>query len=205
MDESLQQLENELKALRPRRPSPLLRARVEHALTADVSGAPSAPAASVPASAAPAPRYTSATTLRSWKWFSWQMAAAAAVALVVSLGVWRYGARSGSDGSVAPLAAVAQPGTSASTAPDISATAPSAERMLAAVPAPAGAFRPVKAANVLYDLRDEGPVLLEDNSAGRRVRARYVDTYTWRNPATNASLKWSVPRDEVRVLPANYH
>lgn len=205
MDESLQQLENELKALRPRRPSPLLRARVEHALTADVSGAPSAPAASVPASAKPAPRYTSATTLRSWKWFSWQMAAAAAVALVVSLGVWRYGARSGSDGSVAPLAAVAQPETSASTAPDISATAPSAERLLAAVPAPAGAFRPVKAANVLYDLRDEGPVLLEDNSAGRRVRARYVDTYTWRNPATNASLKWSVPRDEVRVLPANYH
>ncbi|MCM2274711.1 MAG: hypothetical protein NDI75_07980 [Candidatus Didemnitutus sp.] len=206
MDESLQQLENELKALRPRRPSPLLRARVEHALASDVSVAPAAPAAYTPAPAKPAPRYTSATTLRSWKWFSWQMAAAAAVALVVSLGVWRYGARSGSDGSVAPLAAVAQPGTSASTAPDISATAPSAERMLAAAaPAASGAFRPVKAANVLYDLRDEGPVLLEDNSAGRRVRARYVDTYTWRNPATNASLKWSVPRDEVRVLPANYH
>jgi|GEM_PF-301888 len=201
MDESLQQLENELKALRPRRPSTLLHARVEHALTSDAAVVPAAPVTH-----APAPRYTSATTLRSWKWFSWQMAAAAAVALVVSLGVWRYGTRSGSDGSVAPLAAVAQPETSASTAPDISATAPSAERLLAAAtPTSSGAFRPVKAANVLYDLRDEGPVLLEDNSAGRRVRARYVDTYTWKNPATNASLKWSVPRDEVRVLPANYH
>lgn len=206
MDESLQQLENELKALRPRRPSTLLHARVEHALTSDAVVAPAAPVAPGPSSAAPASRYTSATTLRSWKWFSWQMAAAAAVALVVSLGVWRYGARSASDAAVAPLVAAAQPEASAVTAPEISASAPSAERLLAAAaPASSGAFRPVKAANVLYDLRDEGPVLLEDNSAGRRVRARYVDTYTWKNPATNASLKWSVPRDEVRVLPANYH
>jgi hypothetical protein len=63
----------------------------------------------------------------------------------------------------------------------------------------------VKAANVLYDLQDEGPVLLEDNTPARRIRARYVDTYTWKNPATKASLKWSVPRDEVRVLPASFH
>ncbi|WP_415908306.1 hypothetical protein [Oleiharenicola sp. Vm1] len=66
-------------------------------------------------------------------------------------------------------------------------------------------YRPVKAANVLYDLQDEGPVLLEDNTPARRIRARYVDTYTWKNPATNASLKWSVPRDEVRVMPASFH
>ena len=42
----------------------------------------------------------------------------------------------------------------------------------------------------------------DDGTPARRVRARYLDTYTWRNPATNASLKWSVPRDEIRVLPA---
>ena len=64
--------------------------------------------------------------------------------------------------------------------------------------------RPVKAANLLYDLQDEGLVLLEDNTPVRRMRARYVDTYTWKNPATNASLTWSVPRDEVRMVPARF-
>ncbi|WP_415908307.1 hypothetical protein [Oleiharenicola sp. Vm1] len=85
-DTSLQDLENELKALRPRRPSVLLRARVEHELS------PSADAARPATAAAPAdlPTYTSATTLRSWKWFSWQMAAAASVALAVSLAVWHW-------------------------------------------------------------------------------------------------------------------
>jgi hypothetical protein len=36
----------------------------------------------------------------------------------------------------------------------------------------------------------------------RRVRARYLDTYTWKNPTTNASLRWSVPRDEIRLVSA---
>ena len=36
-----------------------------------------------------------------------------------------------------------------------------------------------------------------------RLRYRYLDTYTWKDPRSNASLKWSVPRDEIRVLPAS--
>lgn len=204
MDDSLQNLENELKALRPRRPSALLRARVEQALAADA-----APAGDVPATvirtavdATPAPRYTTATTLRSWKWVSWQMATAAAVALVVSLGVWRMSTRA----KLAPLEhgpeMMARQNSGAAESP--LAPASPGDRAYAHRAAP-DAFRPVKAANVLYDVRDEGLVLLEDNTPGRAVRARYVDTYTWKNPATNASLKWSVPRDEVRVLPASFH
>ncbi|HLP24930.1 MAG TPA: hypothetical protein VK477_04585 [Acidobacteriota bacterium] len=194
-DTSLQDLENELKALRPRRPSILLRARVEHELS-------QSPAAAHPASVAPpavAPRYTSATTLRSWKWFSWQMAAAASVALAVSVGVWRWQvARS-------PATEATEQGFAQSTSlPPESSSVPieptPAPRALAA----RDTYRPVKAANVLYDLQDEGPVLLEDNTPARRVRARYVDTYTWKNPTTNASLKWSVPRDEVRVMPTRF-
>jgi hypothetical protein len=209
MDESLQDLENELKALRPRRPSVLLRARVEHELSAD------APAAPVPAPTAaerpaattvPARRYTTATTLRSWKWVSWQVAAAAAVALTVSLGVWRYQSRPASPSAnpVRDLAAAPkeQRGPAETVSPRV---APPAGDRLFASTSPRDAYRPVKAANVLYDLQDEGPVLLEDHTPARRVRARYVDTYTWKNPATNASLKWSVPRDEVRVLPASFH
>lgn len=198
-DTNLQDLENELKALRPRRPSVLLRARVEHELSHAEAPA-SAPAARP---AAVTPRYSSATTLRSWKWLSWQMAAAAGVALVVSLGVWRW--QSGATETVAP-SVQPQLALEKSPAPVTRESPPSnsdvvSTRALAA----RDTYRPVKAANVLYDLKDEGLVTLEDNTPARRVRARYVDTYTWKNPTTNASLKWSVPRDEVRVLPASFH
>lgn len=193
-DTSLQDLENELKALRPRRPSVLLRARVEH----EISRPETAPRES-PRSARPAPRYTSATTLRSWKWFSWQMAAAAAVALTVSVGVWRWQTtRSTPPAAFVPASSLAQ---AEKIAPAGAPTVMPSSRALAA----SDTYRPVKAANVLYDLKDEGPVMLDDNTPARRIRARYVDTYTWKNPATNASLKWSVPRDEVRVLPASFH
>jgi hypothetical protein len=198
-DTTLQDLENELKALRPRRPSVLLRARLEHELSHSADSArPPAANDAMPA-AAPRPRYTSATSLRSWKWFSWQMAAAASVALAVSLAVWRWQSADAS-GASAPQALTPAPAPqpTAVVAPE---TAESSRTALAA----ADTYRPVKAANVLYDLQDEGPVLLEDNTPARRIRARYVDTYTWKNPATKASLKWSVPRDEVRVLPASFH
>lgn len=193
-DTSLQDLENELKALRPRRPSVLLRARVEHELSKAADAEPVGRLAKLTG-----PRYTSATTLRSWKWFSWQMAAAASVALAVSLGVWRWQVAD----STAPDAPEQELAQNAPAAPDaipVASEAAPAPRALAA----RDSYRPVKAANVLYDLQDEGPVLLEDNTPARRVRARYVDTYTWKNPATNASLKWSVPRDEVRVMPTRF-
>lgn len=182
MDDSFLELENELKALSPRNPSVLLRAKIERDLGAD-NAASRAPAARV--------RYTSATTLSSWKWAGWRVAAAAALALTVFVGVWRWqGGGKVSPENPAPVAVVdgsrlIEPGgNSIASAPNV--------------------YRPVKASNVLYDLKDEGPVSTDDTAA-RRVRARYVDTYTFRNPATNASLKWSVPRDEVRIMPASFH
>lgn len=182
MDDPLQELEHELKALRPRRPSVLLRARLDHEL-----GDATAPSR-------PARRFRSATSLNSWKWLSWRsVAAAAGLAFVVSIGVWRQ----------APPAPTAGAVTTTAVEPDAASTAPA--NPPAAALAALESFRPVKAANVLYDLQDEGATLLPDNTPARRVRARYVDTYTWRNPATNSSLKWSVPRDEVRVLPASFH
>ena len=221
MDESLQELENELKALRPRRPSVLLRARVEHDLASDATASarevPPAAAASVPPRAQSEEpvarrRYSTATTLRSWKWVSWQMAAAASVALAVSLGFWQWQTHSVDSAPARELAATVPSDAAASAtvpaparaAPRVSSPVGGGERAFASAGA-RDAYRPVKAANVLYDLQDEGPVLLEDNTPARRVRARYVDTYTWKNPATNASFKWSVPRDEVRVLPATFH
>ena len=79
---------------------------------------------------------------------------------------------------------------------------PPADEGLAA--AQVAAFRPVAAEKVLYAAADEGPVTLADGTEARLVRSSYVDTITWKNPRTNASLKWSVPRDEVRVVPVSF-
>ena len=68
----------------------------------------------------------------------------------------------------------------------------------------AATFKPVAAENVLYAARDEGLVTLDDGTTARRARLNYVDTITWRNPRTNASLTWTVPREEVRLVPVNF-
>ncbi len=167
MDNSLQELENELKALQPRRARSQWLNQINRELVAEL-----------PAQARPV--YATATNLRSWKWLGWRTAAlAAAVALMATVGVLSI-RDTKSPESIA--VAVTPPPTPVADVP---------------------VYQPVAAANVLYDLKDEGTV--NGNAAARQVRARFVDTYTWKNPRTNASIKWTVPRDEVRVIPASYN
>jgi anti-sigma-K factor RskA len=170
MDESLQELENELKTLQPRRAPARWLNQINRELAAEL-----------PASARP--RYATATNLGSWKWLGWRtVSLAAALALVATVGLVNLRR---------PVPAVAPAVLAADPAP--------------VTPAAVAAYEPVTASNVLYDLKDEGEVKLEGESSARQVRARYVDTYTWKNPRTNASIKWTVPRDEIRVLPASYN
>lgn len=169
MDESLQELENELKTLQPRRAPARWLNQINRELAAEL-----------PASARP--RYATATNLGSWKWLGWRTAGlAAALALVATVG----------------LVSLRRPVPAA--APAVLAAAP------APVPAAIPVYEPVTASNVLYDLKDEGEVKLAGETSARQVRARYVDTYTWKNPRNNASIRWTVPRDEVRVVPARYN
>jgi hypothetical protein len=65
-------------------------------------------------------------------------------------------------------------------------------------------LKPVAAENVLVSASDEGLVMLSDGTPARRERLHYVDTITWKNPRTNASLQWSVPREEIRVVPVSF-
>lgn len=65
-------------------------------------------------------------------------------------------------------------------------------------------LKPVTAENVLVAAQDEGLVTLDDGTPARRARLKYVDTFTWRDPRTNASLIWTVPREEVRVVPVSF-
>jgi negative regulator of sigma E activity len=172
MDETLQELENELKRLTPRRPSAGLIAAIEHEL-----GAAAVPAATTASSPV-------ARGWLTWRWMPWAVATAAAVALIAVVQFRRGPAsldESPSDqvASTAPL----NPATPADHVSD--------------------RYEPVQATSVLYDLKEDGVATLPDRSQGRQVRYRYVDTYTWKNPANNASLRWSVPRDEVRVIRAS--
>lgn len=177
MDESLQQLEDELKSLRLRSPSPQLVDRLTTELAAETDEL-----------TAPVRRYTSAANLASWKWLGWRaagLAAALAVGAATTYVVFK-----------------SQPSTAPLPLARLAATDP-----VPVHPAPDAVpdfYQPVAAANVLYELKDEGEVQIEGDGSARRVRARYVDTYTWKNPRNNASLKWTVPRDEIRVMPASF-
>lgn len=141
MDDELQELENELKQLRPVAPTRDLRARIETELTAK-------------------PRHRPA-------WFVWSALPLAAAA---AWGAWMF-------------------------LPGVLRDSPSR--------VPQG-FQPVAAENLLLDVRDEGYVTLEDGSPARWIRQSYIDTIVWKNPRTNASMAWRVPREEIRVVPVEF-
>ena len=168
MDDELQQLEDELKRLRPAAPTRDFLARIERELAAPV--------------AIPVPIRRAAPL-----WWLWAAAlpGAAAIAVVVTLATRDH------PQPIAPLptpiATVAKPTV--------------AEQLVAES---AAAFKPVTAENVLYAARDEGLVTLEDGTPARRERLNYVDTIVWKNPRTNASVRWTVPREEIRVVPVKF-
>ena len=65
-------------------------------------------------------------------------------------------------------------------------------------------LKPITDESMLVSARDEGLVTLDDGTRARRQRLEFVETITWKNPRTNASLIWSVPREEVRVVPISF-
>jgi anti-sigma-K factor RskA len=171
MNDDFSDLEAELKRMRPCAPSSELQARL--AATLDRPAAPTAQPVRID---------RSANSRRAWKWVLWPAAVAAAVVLA--------------------LVTMRQPDSVKTTAGQTAHPIGGNEAgPLAASTAAADLYEPVSAENVLYDSRDYGLVMLDDGTAAHRVFQRYLDTYTWRNPRTNASLRWTVPRDEVRVIP----
>jgi hypothetical protein len=121
-------------------------------------------------------------------WWLWAGALPAAAALAVLL-TFSMRTRPAARSAAVPLA------VAATAKPSV------AEQLVAESTA---AFKPVAAENVLYSVLDEGLVTLEDGTPARRERFNYVDTVTWKNPRTNASVRWTVPREEVRVVPVKF-
>lgn len=150
MDNDLQELEAELKRLRPLAPARAVADNIGQKLAA-------------------APRR------QAWAWTALPLAAIVAGFVLLQ------------ERPAAPVPAVA------------------ATQMATQVPAAAiPTYKPVSAENLLYAQSDEGLVTLADGTTARRTRSSYVDTITWKNPRTQASLKWSVPRTEERVTPVSF-
>jgi hypothetical protein len=68
----------------------------------------------------------------------------------------------------------------------------------------ANEFKPIEAIDLLCAKSDEGAVTLEDGTLARRTSESHLDTIFWRDPGSGASLYWTVPRDEIRVIPVNF-
>ncbi len=163
MDDELQNLEAELKRLRPRALSAELQARVAGEL---------------------APRRRA-----NWVWSALPIAAALTLLFAVQFR------------NAPPVKTEAAPPVATSSETVATTPAPT-EPLAQAEPVPA--YKPVAVENALYDSQDDGIITLANGNQARRVRSSYVDTITWRNPQTNASLRWSVPRNEVRVVPVSF-
>jgi hypothetical protein len=53
--------------------------------------------------------------------------------------------------------------------------------------------------------QDEGIVTLDDGTTARRYRIQSVDKVTWTLPQNKASVQWSVPREDVQLVPVAYY
>ncbi len=204
------ELENELRALRPARPSPVLLERIEEAMVENCSASAAADAG----------------WLAKWRWrfTEWSRGDASDIdgRLVrarergrASQTPYRIGI-----GLVAAAAAVvlllARINTDQTRNEDkeIAQVAPASETR-PEVPALSGGrgvdgsmssnkFVPAGATQVVYNTRDEG-LHFSDGSREplRRLRYQTQQTWQWRNPSTGASLRVSYPSEEVVLIPVS--
>jgi hypothetical protein len=199
------ELENDLRALRPSQPSPVLLERIEEAMVEDGK-----------ASVASGTRW-------SWRRFTeWSrghasdtegqlgrakedrtqtpfkfgiglVAAAAAVVLLL--------ARINTDQTRNEEKEVAQVAPESETRPVLPAF-PGRSSVDGSVSS--NKFVPAAATQVVYNTRDEGLQFADGSTQPlRRLRYQTRQTWQWRNPFTGASLRVSYPSEEVVLIPVS--
>ena len=199
------ELENELRALRPARPSPVLFERIEEALLED--GKPSAASDSrwswrrltewSRGHASGVERQLGGAkedrTRMSFRFGIGLVAAAAAVVLLL--------ARINTDqtrNEDKEIAQVAPASETTSVLPALSGGSGVKGSM------PSNKFVPAGAAQVIYNTRDEGLQFADGSRQPlRRLRYQTQQTLRWRNPSTGASLRVSYPSEEVVLIPVS--
>ena len=179
------ELENELRALRPARPSPVLFERIEEALAencrAPVSGAGSMA------------NWLRRFTETPYRFGIGLAAAAAAVVLLL--------ARINTDETRNEDKEIVQVAPASETRP-----------VLPAFSGGSGVngsmssnkFVPAGATQVVYNTRNEGLQFADGSRQPlRRLRYQTQQTWQWRNPSTGASLRVSYPSEEVVLIPVS--
>ena len=172
------ELENELRNLRPARPSPILFERVEEALVD--SGAGASPARQ--------------PERLPYNWFSLGigLAAAAVLVLFAAISLERRQERREKIAQISP-------------APEKRPILP-AQRDGIGVRGSTSSnrFIPAGATQVVYNTRDEGLQFAQGSEQPlRRLRYQTHQTWQWRNPTTGASLRVSYPSEEVVLIPVS--
>ncbi|MGC2352066.1 MAG: hypothetical protein WA496_01585 [Candidatus Udaeobacter sp.] len=172
------ELENELRNLRPARPSPILFERIEEAL---------------------ADRRASAAASARWNWWrltqtpyslGFGLAAAAVLVLFAAISLERRQERGEKIAQTSPA-----PETKPVSAPRRNGSGGSTF---------SDRFIPAGATQVVYNTRDEGLQFARGSEQPlRRLRYQTHQTWQWRNPATGASLRVSYPSEEVVLIPVS--
>jgi hypothetical protein len=179
------ELENDLKALRPARPSPVLFERIEEAMAencrASVSGA------------GPMANWLRRFTEAPYRFCIGLAAAAAAVLLLL--------ARVNTDQTRNEDKEIAQVSPAAETRPVLPAFS---GRSGVDGSMSSNKFIPAGATQVVYNTRDEGLQFADSSRQPlRRLRYQTQQTWQWRNPSTGASLRVSYPSEEVVLVPVS--
>jgi len=180
------ELENELKALRPARPSPVLFERIEEAMGEDRKA-------------------SAAVESKSWRVWYRRFAetpykfgvglAAAAAAILLLL------ARINTDQARNEYKEIAQASPGSETRPILPSFSGGSgvDKSMSA-----NKFIPSGATQVVYNTRDEGLQFADGSRQPlRRLRYQTQQTWQWRNPTTGASLRVSYPSEEVVLIPVS--
>ncbi len=174
------ELENELRALRPARPSPVLFERIEEAMVDCRAGASPA-------------RQPERLPYNWWSLGFGLVAAAAALVLLL--------ARINTDQTRNKDKEVAQVASASETRPVSPA---SSGRSGVDGSISSNKFVPAGATQVVYNTRNEGLQFADGSRQPlRRLRYQTQQTWQWRNPSTGASLRVSYPSEEVVLIPVS--
>jgi hypothetical protein len=174
------ELENDLKALQPARPSPILFERIDEAMSDWRAGASSA----------------RNRQRLPYNWFSFGVGLAAAAAAIILLFTRITTDQTRNDGkeiAQASSASEARPVLPAFSGRSGVNRSTSSNKFIASA-----------ATQVVYNQRDEGLQFTDSSRQPlRRLRYQTQQTWQWRNPSTGASLRVSYPSEEVVLIPVS--
>ena len=180
------ELENDLSALRPARPSPVLFERIEEAMAQDRRESTASDGGS-------RIKWFRRFTETPYRFGIGLAAAAAAVVLLI--------ARINTDQSRNEDKEITQVPSASETRPVLPSVS-GRNRVDGSVSS--RKFVPSGATQVVYNTRNEGLQFADGSQQPlRRMRYQTQQTWQWRNPSTGASLRVSYPSEEVVLIPVS--